>query len=418
MKPRPPLYLLMIILGAAAALALVHPLAGRAETLQELQQRISELNKKTTELEAQSAKYKNLAQTARGEVQSLQNTVSVLNNRIAALEVEINRTETKIQTTKYQIQLTELETQKTEEEISRQRLNLADVLRLLQAREATSLFEIMFLSDSLSSFVNESDQVRTLQARLKQYVDNLKGQKQSLNDQSTALQSAKTDLENFRGELNVQQDALAGERQEKNTLLKKTKGQERAYQQLLSDVDRQESELFKEIRALEQRVEAQKNFLKYAESKTAPPRGTKIFIWPEAGGSITQGYGLTAYAKRGHYGGQIHNGVDISAGSGTPIAAAADGAVFAAGKNQGWGNWVAIEHSNGLVTLYAHMIRSAVVNVGEAVTAGTVIGYEGRTGFTTGPHVHFSVYQKFFTFYKGSEIYFNYDGTLSPLDYM
>lgn len=418
MEPRPPLYRIILILSAAAALLVFSPLTSQAETLQELQQRINELNKKTAELEARSAQYKIQAQVKRDEAQSLQSTIGVLNNRIAGLEVETARTETKIQTTQYQIQLTELETQKTEEEISRQRLNLADILRLLQIRESTSLFEIMMLSDSLSTFMNESDQVQTLQTGLKHYVDNLKNQKQSLESQSATLKSEKTDLEGLRRQLNVQQDALAGERHEKNTLLKKTKGQERVFQQLLSDVDRQESELFKEIRALEQRVEAQKNFLKYAESKTTPPRGTKIFIWPETGGAITQSYGMTSYAKRGRYGGQIHNGVDISSGSGTPILAAADGTVFAAGRNQGWGNWVAIEHANGLVSLYAHMIRSAIVAIGAPVTAGAVIGYEGRTGFTTGPHVHFSVYQKFFTFYKGSEIYFNYDGTLNPLDYL
>ena len=102
---------------------------------------------------------------------------------------------------------------------------------------------------------------------------------------------------------------------------------------------------------------------------------------PVPGGTITQG---------------LHgwNGIDIGAARGTPVHAAADGAVIVARKNGGWnggyGNYVVITHGNGTQTLYSHM-RSVIVSSGQPVSSGQVIGYVGATGQATGPHLHFEV---------------------------
>ncbi len=87
------------------------------------------------------------------------------------------------------------------------------------------------------------------------------------------------------------------------------------------------------------------------------------------------------------------NGVDLGVPTGTPIHAAAAGTVILSrtgGWNGGYGNYVIIDHGNGIQTLYAHMVRTAA-NVGDTVSAGEVIGYVGTTGEATGPHVHFEV---------------------------
>jgi len=88
------------------------------------------------------------------------------------------------------------------------------------------------------------------------------------------------------------------------------------------------------------------------------------------------------------------NGIDISAKPGTPIYAAADGAVVVAKSNGAWnggyGNYVVISHANGAQTLYAHMSSTAVAS-GQAVWVGQLIGYVGRSGRATGPHLHFEV---------------------------
>jgi murein DD-endopeptidase MepM/ murein hydrolase activator NlpD len=91
---------------------------------------------------------------------------------------------------------------------------------------------------------------------------------------------------------------------------------------------------------------------------------------------------------------RLHKGVDWKAPVGTPIFAAFDGQIVYRGDSGGYGNLVRISHAGGRETRYAHMQRFAdKVEIGTSVKAGTVIGYVGTTGLSTGPHLHFEVYQ-------------------------
>jgi murein DD-endopeptidase MepM/ murein hydrolase activator NlpD len=87
---------------------------------------------------------------------------------------------------------------------------------------------------------------------------------------------------------------------------------------------------------------------------------------------------------------RFHAGIDIGAGWGSPIVAAADGEVAAAGWAGGYGREVQIAHGSGITSLYGHM-SEIVAQPGTFVHAGQVIGYVGSSGLSTGPHVHFEV---------------------------
>jgi murein DD-endopeptidase MepM/ murein hydrolase activator NlpD len=89
----------------------------------------------------------------------------------------------------------------------------------------------------------------------------------------------------------------------------------------------------------------------------------------------------------------FHSGVDISASPGTPIRATADGVVSHSGWTQYSGYVVAIEHGCGFSTIYAHNKKNAV-KVGQRVKRGHIIGYVGSSGKSTGPHVHYEVWEK------------------------
>src|SRR5205814_7219124 len=84
-------------------------------------------------------------------------------------------------------------------------------------------------------------------------------------------------------------------------------------------------------------------------------------------------------------------GIDIAASTGTPIHAAAAGTVIYCGWEEGYGNLVAIDHGGNLSTAYGHQSAIAVT-CGQTVQQGDVIGYVGSTGHSTGPHLHFEVF--------------------------
>jgi murein DD-endopeptidase MepM/ murein hydrolase activator NlpD len=120
-------------------------------------------------------------------------------------------------------------------------------------------------------------------------------------------------------------------------------------------------------------------------------------------GPITQGFGPSDLSfeptvnYRGTYYPRFHTGIDISAPENTPVHAAADGVVVLAASSRdskghytGYGNYVVIAHPDGFTTLYGHL-NSFSVREGDVVHQGQIIGQEGSTGMSTGPHVHFEI---------------------------
>ncbi|MGH8850048.1 MAG: peptidoglycan DD-metalloendopeptidase family protein [Casimicrobiaceae bacterium] len=104
---------------------------------------------------------------------------------------------------------------------------------------------------------------------------------------------------------------------------------------------------------------------------------------------ITSGFSLARFHPFLHTW-RAHKGVDFAAPMGTPVRAAADGKVHFAGRQNGYGNVIILQHAGANSTLYAHLSRFAAgTKAGARVTQGTVIGYVGQTGWATGPHLHY-----------------------------
>ncbi|MCB0334600.1 MAG: M23 family metallopeptidase, partial [Bdellovibrionales bacterium] len=91
---------------------------------------------------------------------------------------------------------------------------------------------------------------------------------------------------------------------------------------------------------------------------------------------------------------KVHNGVDFAAPTGTPVRSVADGIVLSASYNRASGNMVKIRHTNKYSTAYLHLSRIAKgLRKGQRVKRGEVIGAVGSTGYATGPHLHYSLYE-------------------------
>lgn len=107
-------------------------------------------------------------------------------------------------------------------------------------------------------------------------------------------------------------------------------------------------------------------------------------------GTITSGVGMRIDPIDGAW--RHHNGIDIAVPEGTPVKAVADGSVVYAGFRSGYGWTVLLEHAGGMITLHGHNSRN-MVSQGHTVKKGDTIALAGSTGRSTGPHVHFEVWQ-------------------------
>lgn len=116
----------------------------------------------------------------------------------------------------------------------------------------------------------------------------------------------------------------------------------------------------------------------------------ELVAWPVRGG-ISSGFGYRPNPFTGIR--QFHNAIDIVAPEGTPVRAAMDGRVADTGYNAIYGNYVILTHPDGYQTLYAHLSKVAVKR-GASLRQGAALGAVGSTGYSTGPHLHFSVFKR------------------------
>jgi murein DD-endopeptidase MepM/ murein hydrolase activator NlpD len=195
---------------------------------------------------------------------------------------------------------------------------------------------------------------------------------QRLTAATVSVISARTaEARTVRDELVASRDTLAAARRLKRSALTETRETRAEYLHEVEALAAQSQALAAQIR--DAQAEA-------GSTGTGAPSAAG-FIWP-VNGTVTSGYGLRW--------GRMHEGIDISAPTGTPIWAVAPGTVIYAGWLGGYGYLVVVDHGNGLATAYAHA-SSILVAVGQDVAQGDTVALVGSTGHSTGPHLHFEV---------------------------
>jgi murein DD-endopeptidase MepM/ murein hydrolase activator NlpD len=177
-----------------------------------------------------------------------------------------------------------------------------------------------------------------------------------------------------RDRLAASHSRLAGARGHRQASLENLTTEERAERSELEGLLRESAKLAASIRA------AESSGIVASTGAGRSPSAAGL-IWP-VNAPVTSPFGMRW--------GRMHEGVDLGAGYGSPIHAAAAGVVVYAGWLGGYGNLVVIDHGGGLSTAYGHQSRIAV-SYGQQVAQGEVIGYVGSTGHSTGPHLHFEV---------------------------
>ncbi len=206
-------------------------------------------------------------------------------------------------------------------------------------------------------------------------LDRLRALREDLGDEKIRADQARDVAAQRRQVVLARLSELQKARKEKQRLSSALDARIREYQAEADAVAAQESGLTALIRSREQ--------ARASRSAVDPGLDGRIsgagLVWPLRG-SVTSGFGQRW--------GRLHAGIDIGAGTGTPIRAAKGGEVIFAGSMSGYGNCVIVDHGGGLTTLYAHQSRLGT-NDGASVGQGEVIGYVGSTGHSTGPHLHF-----------------------------
>jgi len=389
------------------------PLLVSGATVEELRQQIQKKQTEIQQLENQINAYKEEIKNKKSQESTLAKQINYMETQIKRLETEIKLAETKISETSLKIEeiLAEIRIKNTD--LEKQKNNLSETIRIIYEYDQETPIELIVKNDNFSDFLNQVQFIENLQASVKTKFDNIKSLKEELEGQKNDLEAQKGFLEQLRSDLSGKNLVINNQKDEKEDLLTQTKKQEKNYQTLLSQVQKKREEIQKEIYALEDKLRLT------IDPNSIPASRPGLFTWPIKN-IITQTYGPTSETGFINDAYKFHNGIDIAADIGDPVRAAYGGIVKARGDNgkYAYGKWIAIDHQNGLITLYAHFSGYAV-NVGQKVTAGQTIGYAGTTGFSTGPHLHFTVYAAN-TFITEGKSYglLPLGGSINPMEYL
>lgn len=364
-----------------------------AQDATELQRQIDEHSAKIKALETEIAQFQKELDATAKDRQTLQSTIKQLDISRSKLSATINLTQNKIDSTDLQIkQLGEQITDK-EARIDQNSTAVASSLRELNQIDDASLMEKLLGAEKLSEIWNQVENIATFQGAVQEHIEALTKLKTDLEGSKKLSEQKKRELVALRTDLSNQKKALDANRADKNRLLAETKNKESEYQKLIAQKQALKSQFESQLFSIESKLK------RTIDPGSLPRYGSGVLSWPLDKVRITQYFGNTPFSTANPqvYGGKGHNGIDIAASPGTPIKAALSGTVVGTGDtdltcpNASYGRWVLIRHNNGLTTLYAHL-SYITAQSGQSVSTGQVIGYSGNTGYSTGPHLHFTLY--------------------------
>lgn len=344
-----------------------------AKSASQVQNEINQLEQQSKALEKQIAALSKEKNNQQAVISAIQKKISVVESQVIACNKQISSINAKISENKAQIDA-------KNKEIESDKLTFKKRFRASYMSNSESSVKILLGADSFSEYLQLSQLMKAVSSHDKALMQKLEAAIKELQDK------------------NAENEKLLSEQVElQKTIVQKQKELEtdRAKEQnTLNSLSAQQNSTVKQNKELESQIKERQNYLLSLSSNVNIVLDAERFIWPVPG-----------YYNATTYGG--HTGYDIPTNRniGVPIYAMADGVVV--GCQSGWnssmgtygmasyGNYVTIDHGrtptgNTYITLYAHMVRTAVSN-GAHVKQGQVIGYAGSTGNSTGPHVHVEI---------------------------
>lgn len=386
-----------------------------AESTTDLKNQQSENNKKINEAKEQLDEIKEEKSETMKQVQDLTTKISQYQTQIDELDEEIAGLNNQIDEAEDNLKKAQDDYEKQEE------LLQARLVATYEAGE-TSYLDFILSSASIIDLISNYylvTEVATNDAELLEQIEQkkkdietaketLENSKKQLTTSKANKQSAATQLEDFKKEKNIYVAKLTEDEKETQSKL----------EQLQSDNDRIQKELKaaeeryrKQLEELKRKQEAAKNNNSSNNSngssgETYNGGGSGVLQRPVKTGTVT----ATMYYSSGKYHGALDYGVPV----GTTVYAAADGVVISRGSLSGsYGNYLVIQHTNGLRTWYAHGNGVFYVSVGETVSRGQAIMQSGNSGNSSGPHLHFEVRVSPYSWYSSGN-----DSRRDPRNYM
>lgn len=360
--------------------------------LDKINQNIKEAQKELDSLDDQVADKKAYSDALMKKIDLLQDKLDALESNRDDLQSEIDAVQKRIDETQAEINKAEKEIEKKEQEFDGVYEEYCQRLRAMYISGNVSMLEVLLESGDISSILTRAEMVKSVSEQDSATLDDLMTKMEEINKEREELANNKIQLGKDKDSLNSRKQELQKSIDEYNSSKAELNAEVEECNAALASLDDKRSEVKETLNVNQEQkrqIEAEINNALSGSGSNKPGSGnynpgTGQLAYPTSYRQISAGY--PNYSN-----GSYHGGVDWPCPTGTAVHAADSGVVVIAKKlTYSYGQYILIDHGNGLSTLYAHN-SSLVVGVGDKVSKGQIIAYSGESGNATGPHVHFEV---------------------------
>lgn len=360
--------------------------------IDKMEEENKELEKELKQLESQKADKQEYANVLMQKVNVLKDKLDALEESKTAIQDEIDQIEADIQKTIQEIDAAQKEIDAKEKEFEGIYYEYCQRLRAMYISGNVTTLEILLESGDISSVLTRAEMVKCVSEQDSETLDTLMKKMQEIQEQKHKIEQDKIDLEKNKETLDQRKEDLQKSIDNYSASKKELDAEVAECNAAIKSLDGSKAEIRETISANEDEMQELENEINQALSGSGSNKpgsdnynpGTGQLAYPTSYRTISAGY--PNYSS-----GAYHGGVDWPCPTGTAVHAADSGVVVIAKRlTYSYGQYIVIDHGNGLSTLYAHN-SSLCVSVGEKVSKGQLISYSGSTGNSTGPHLHFEV---------------------------
>jgi len=325
------------------------------------------------------------------QINAIDAMIQSLNKQIAAQQALIVKTQASIDDLNQQIRFGQAALIPLEAHVTVRDQLLNERLRYVDTHGSVNYLQLVLTSSSINQLMNRLVGAQQVAASDRRLLFDLEQEHVQVSIKNADLYEKRTEV----GTLLKQQQATQAAMRDNLATQAEALALE---QQLAAQLSAQYAQVQAERRAIDAQVARLAQA--YAAAARKAGGGSGVFEWPEPAcnySCISQGFGcstfyLEVYDPSCPWPHKIHTGLDIAGPYGTPIVAADTGVVYLYPGSVGYGNLLVMIHGNGYTTYYGHLSGYASgLRTGMIVARGTTVAFEGSTGWSTGPHVHFEI---------------------------
>ena len=402
---------LAAVMAAIMVLTLVLslvPTKAYAASSSEIRKQINGLQEKRTEMKSQMKELQDQYKANEDEISDIVARKNLIDQEIGLLHAQVDNINEQI--TAYGVLIADKQDELDAAQENYDNLNeeYKTRIRTMEEEGTLSYWEVLFKANSFSDLLDRMSMIEEIAASDNRRLEALDEATKAVATAQEELATEKADLEQTKEELNSTQAELDAKREEADGVIAElvAKGQE--IEGLQDELESEDQDLLKQIAQMEKEYNAAKHqeWLAYmatyttvAPATTAPSGGSgnNGSSTPSSGGSwlrpcsytyMSSPFGFRTSPTAGAS--SYHQGVDLAAPANTPVYASRSGIVTTTTYSNSAGYYVTINHGDGFSSIYMHL-NNYVVSAGQAVSAGQLIGYVGRTGIATGYHLHFGI---------------------------